>query len=64
LSFQYNNVEQALEFIETIKKKVINLNINLTLDNVKKKIRIELIGPRDLQHLATFLIQDLSKNLL
>jgi len=64
LSFTYNSVKQALQFIEAIKKKIVNLNINLTMDNVRMKINIELSGPRDLQRLATFLIQDLSKEIL
>jgi len=64
LSFTYNSVKQALQFIEAIKKKVVNLNINLTMDNVRMKINVELSGPRDLQRLATFLIQDLSKEIL
>jgi len=64
LSFTYNNVKQALQFIEAIKKKIVNLNINLTMDNVRMKINIELSGPRDLQRLANFLIQDLSKEIL
>jgi len=64
LSFTYNNVKQAVQFIEAIKKKIVNLNINLTMDNVRMKINIELSGPRDLQRLATFSIQDLSKEIL
>lgn len=64
MSFTYNNVKQALQFIEAIKKKIVNLNINLTMDNVRMKINIGLSGPRDLQRLATFLIQDLSKEIL
>jgi len=64
LSFTYNNVKQAVQFIEAIKKKIVNLNINLTMDNVRMKINIGLSGPRDLQRLATFLIQDLSKEIL
>ncbi len=64
MSFTYNSVKQALQFIEAIKKKVVNLNINLTMDNVRMKINVELSGPRDLQRLATFLIQDLSKEIL
>ncbi len=64
MSFTYNSVKQALQFIEAIKKKIVNLNINLTMDNVRMKINIELSGPRDLQRLATFLIQDLSKEIL
>ncbi|MCK4239546.1 MAG: hypothetical protein KAX33_10510 [Candidatus Lokiarchaeota archaeon] len=64
MSFTYNNVKQAVQFIEAIKKKIVNLNINLTMDNVRMKINIELSGPRDLQRLATFLIQDLSKEIL
>lgn len=64
MSFTYNSVKQALKFIEAIKKKIVNLNINLTMDNVRMKINIELSGPRDLQRLATFLIQDLSKEIL
>jgi len=34
------------------------------MDNVRMKINVELSGPRDLQRLATFLIQDLSKEIL
>lgn len=64
MSFTYNSIKQALQFIEAIKKKVVNLNINLTMDNVRMKINVELSGPRDLQRLATFLIQDLSKEIL
>lgn len=64
MSFTYNSVKQAVQFIEAIKKKVVNLNINLTMDNVRMKINVELSGPRDLQRLATFLIQDLSKEIL
>lgn len=64
MSFTYNSVKQALQFIEAIKKKIVNLNINLTMDNVRMKINIGLSGPRDLQRLATFLIQDLSKEIL
>jgi len=64
LSFTYNSVKQAVQFIEAIKKKVVNLNINLTMDNLRMKINVELSGPRDLQRLATFLIQDLSKEIL
>lgn len=64
MSFTYNSVKQALQFIEAIKKKVVNLNINLTMDNVRMKINVELSGPRDLQRIATFLIQDLSKEIL
>ncbi|GAG98860.1 MAG: hypothetical protein KAX10_10360 [Candidatus Lokiarchaeota archaeon] len=64
MSFTYNNVKQAVQFIEAIKKKIVNLNINLTMDNVRMKINIELSGPRDLQRLATFLIQDLFKEIL
>ncbi len=64
MSFTYNNVKQAVQFIEAIKKKIVNLNINLTMDNVRMKINIGLSGPRDLQRLATFLIQDLSKEIL
>lgn len=64
MSFTYNSVKQALKFIEAIKKKIVNLNINLTMDNVRMKINIGLSGPRDLQRLATFLIQDLSKEIL
>lgn len=64
MSFTYNSVKQAVQFIEAIKKKVVNLNINLTMDNLRMKINVELSGPRDLQRLATFLIQDLSKEIL
>ncbi len=64
MSFSYENVKQALRFIEAIKKKIVNLNVNLTLDNVRMKISVELSGPRDLRRLATLLIKDLSKNFL
>lgn len=63
MSFSYGNIKQALRFIEAIKKKIVNLNVNLTLDNVRMKINVELRGPRDLQRSATLLIQDISKSI-
>jgi len=63
MSFSYGNVKQAIRFIEAIKKKIVNLNVNLTLDNVRMKINVELRGPRDLQRSATLLIQDISKSI-
>jgi hypothetical protein len=62
ITFGYSDLNQAINFIETVKKKITNLNLNLSVDNVKGKIFIELIGPRDLQRLATYTIKDLSKD--
>ena len=64
MSFGYTDLQQAINFIESIKKKITRLSVNIILDNVRGKINIELIGPRDLQQLAMMAIKDLYKEFL
>lgn len=64
MSFDYRDLEQAIKFIDSIKKKITKLSVNISLDNVRGKINIDLIGPRDLQQLSMMVIKDLSKEFL
>jgi hypothetical protein len=43
-------LENVIEFLEQIKKKVNYINLNCTVEG--REIEISLSGPQDLQHLA------------
>ncbi|MFX1419208.1 MAG: hypothetical protein ACFE9N_09840 [Promethearchaeota archaeon] len=61
----YNNsgsVDNIINFLENIQKKVNYLNLNVSVEG--KSIKVTLFGSRDLQHLATERLKDLANRYL
>ncbi|MHA2050901.1 MAG: hypothetical protein ACW986_14915 [Promethearchaeota archaeon] len=61
----YNNsgsLDNLIEFLENIKKKINYLNFNVSVEG--KSIKVTLFGSRDLQNLATERLKDLANEYL
>ena len=61
----YNNsgsLDNVVEFLENIQKKVNYLNLNVSVEG--KSIKITLFGSRDLQNLATERLRALAEKYL
>ncbi|MFW9875722.1 MAG: hypothetical protein ACFFG0_21675 [Candidatus Thorarchaeota archaeon] len=61
----YNNsgsVDNVINFLENIQKKVNYLSLNVSVEG--KNIKITLFGSRDLQNLATERLKDLANRYL
>ncbi|MFX0034418.1 MAG: hypothetical protein ACFE9I_02110 [Candidatus Hermodarchaeota archaeon] len=61
----YNNsgsLDNTIQFLENIKKKINYLNLNVSVDG--KIIKVTLFGSRDLQHLATERLKELANRYL
>lgn len=56
------NIENLIQFLENIQKKINYLNLNCTVEG--KNIKITLFGPRDLQHLAQERLRSLADRYL
>jgi hypothetical protein len=55
-------MDNVIEFLENIQKKINYLNLNVSVEG--KSIKITLFGSRDLQHLATERLKDLANRYL
>ena len=55
-------LENVIQFLENIQKKINYLNLNVSVEG--KSIKITLFGSRDLQHLATERLKDLANRFL
>jgi len=61
----YNNsgsLDNAIAFLENIKKKINYLNLSVSVEG--KNIKITLFGSRDLQNLAVERLKDLANQYL
>lgn len=61
----YNNsgsLENVVQFLENIQKKVNYLNLNVSVEG--KNIKVTLFGSRDLQQLASERLKDLANQYL
>jgi hypothetical protein len=61
----YNNtgsLENIIEFLENIKKKITYLNLTVSVEG--KSVKVILFGSRDLQNLATERIKELASRYL
>lgn len=56
------NVENLIQFLESVQKKIDYVNLNCTVEG--KSIKITLFGPRDLQHLAQESLRSLAERYL
>jgi hypothetical protein len=56
------NLENLIQFLENVQKKINYLNLNCTVEG--KNIKITLFGPRDLQHLAQERLRSLADRYL
>ncbi|MHA2009609.1 MAG: hypothetical protein ACXABO_13605 [Promethearchaeota archaeon] len=56
------SMDNVIEFLENIQKKINYLNLNVSVEG--KSIKITLFGSRDLQHLATERLKDLANRYL
>ena len=56
------NMENLIQFLENVQKKINYLNLNCTVEG--KNIKITLFGPRDLQHLAQERLRSLADRYL
>ena len=52
-------LENVIQFLENIQKKINYINLNATVNG--KTIKITLYGSRDLQHLACERLRDLAE---
>ncbi len=56
------SLDNVIEFLENIKKKITYLNLSVSVDG--KNVKISLFGSRDLQNLATERIKELANRYL
>ncbi len=54
------SLENVVQFLEKIKKKVNYINLTVKIDDGCKVVKITLFGSRDLQYLAIERIKELS----
>jgi hypothetical protein len=57
---QNGSLDNVVKFLEEVQKKINYLNLNVSVDGTKT-IKITLVGPRDLQYLASDRIRDLAQ---
>ncbi len=57
-----DNIENIIQFLEEIQKKINYLSLNCSIEG--RSVKITIFGPRDLQYLATERLRELANRYL